>query len=265
MRSFTPKKLFDFYQVYESRDRSGTYGYKIRNFFVKEMMGKTPVSVLDVGCGHGHFLKSLGKDVELRVGIDIVRVPLKEAQRKSLLVILADAHLLPFRDQAFQLVTAREVIEHLVDPCNALKEWMRVSSRNVILSCPVKDGHMTFNAILYLLWKARNVGSHMKYRNLTNEQKLSKEAGHISVMTHKQLLSLSSIDGLWEIDKHVFFFRTPLILIVDQAKIPKQLRKLALRIEIATTRIPNHLGKLLFFGGFGATIRFSCTSARFHD
>ena len=262
LRKHTPKRLFDFYQMYESGDRSKTYGYKIRNFFVKELMVE-PASVLDVGCGHGHFLASLKDDIELKVGVDIVRVPLKAAKERSLSVVLADAHLLPFRDQTFQLVTAREVIEHLVAPYDALNEWMRVSSRNIIISCPVKDGHKTLNAILYLLWKMRNLVVQRQYRNLSNEQKLSKDAGHISVMTRTQILNLAAINRQWKTEKHVFFLRTPLTLILDKPKIPKQLRKLALRIEIVAPRIPTQLSETWLFEGFAVAIKFTCTSGRF--
>lgn len=177
LRACTPKKPYDFYQRYERREtRSKTYGYKIRNFFVKELMTEA-TSVLDVGCGHGHFLASLKDGIELKVGVDIARVPLKETKKKSLSVVLADAHLLPFRDGAFQLVTAREVIEHLVAPWDALREWMRISSRSIIISCPVKDGHKTCNAILYLLWKSRNRIMQQQRSNLTSKQKLSRDAG----------------------------------------------------------------------------------------
>lgn len=263
LRAHTPKRLFDFYQRYEDgEDRSKTCSYKIRNFFVKELMTE-PTSVLDVGCSHGHFLASLRDGIEPKVGVDIVRVPLKEAKKKSLSVVLADAHLLPFRDGAFQLVTAREVIEHLVAPWDALREWMRISSRSVIISCPVKDGHKTCNVILYLLWKLRHLIMQRQSSNLTGEQTLSRDAGHISVMTRKQILNLPAINLQWKTERYVFFLRTPLTLILDKPKIPKQLKKLALRIEIVAPRIPTQLSETLLFEGFGVAIKFTCTSERF--
>jgi ubiquinone/menaquinone biosynthesis C-methylase UbiE len=253
----TPKELYDFYQIYEDgEDRSKTFGYKIRNFFVSELMGK-PASVLDVGCGHGHFLSSLKEDIEPKVGVDIVKVPLNEAKRRSVSVVLADAHLLPFRDQTFKLVTSREVIEHLVAPYNALEEWMRVSSKGIIISSPVTDGYKTCNAILFFLWKARNLMTQRQRRNLTEEQRLSKDSGHISAMTRMQILNLLGTNKQWKIEKTVFFLKTPMTLVLDRKSFPKQLRKLILRIEILVTRIPAQLSELLLFEGFAVAVKFT--------
>ena len=72
---------------------------------------------LDMGCG----LKPRG-DVNLDV--------------KSLKVpnfVRADAHMLPFRNQAFSKVYMIEVLEHLASPLNALREVRRVLKRNGIL------------------------------------------------------------------------------------------------------------------------------------
>jgi SAM-dependent methyltransferase len=41
--------------------------------------------------------------------------------------VLADASYLPFKDDAFDLLTARHVIEHLHEPLQALTEWKRAS------------------------------------------------------------------------------------------------------------------------------------------
>ena len=240
----------------DGEDRSKTYGYKIRNFFVMKLLGE-PVSVLDVGCSHGHFLASLTESVEPKVGVDIVRVPLNDAKRKSLSIVLADAHLLPFRDEAFQLVTAREVIEHLVAPYEALKEWARVSSKSIIISSPVQDGYRTYNPILYTLWRMRDLMVQRQRRTLTEQQRLSKESGHISVMTKTQILNLFSAEKNWKTEKYIFSLRTPLALVLDMKSFPKQLRKLVLRIEILLSIIPARISTLLFFEGFAAAVKFT--------
>src|SRR6266545_3748463 len=48
----------------------------------------------------------------------------------------ANAHALPFEDHQFDLVVAVEVLEHLHDPVQGLREIARVGSRHVVLSVP---------------------------------------------------------------------------------------------------------------------------------
>jgi SAM-dependent methyltransferase len=84
-------------------------------------------SALDVGCAAG-ILKIIGlSDV---TGIDI------RAGRS--VTVLASGEYLPFRDESFQLVFAGEVIEHLREPLQALKEWVRVlkDGGRMVISTP---------------------------------------------------------------------------------------------------------------------------------
>jgi len=230
----------------------------MRDFFVKETMGK-PSSILDVGCSHGHFLASLKDGIEPKVSVDIVRVPLKDANEKFLNVVLADAHFLPFKDKAFELVTALEVLEHLIAPSDALREWMRVSSEGLIISSPVEDGHRTCNMVLYLVWCLRNAAIQRQSGNLSSLQNLNKAAGHISVMTRREILNLYSTKSHWKTEKCLFYLKTPFSIILDKAIFPEQLRKLVLRIEIAASRIPIELSRLVLFKGFAAIVKLQRT------
>jgi SAM-dependent methyltransferase len=95
-------------------------------------------SALDIGCADG-LLKSLG--LPGVIGLDIRRGPN--------VTILASAVYLPFRDDSFQLVFAGEVIEHLLEPAVALRDWVRVLKEGgrIVISTPnglrvsVSSGH----------------------------------------------------------------------------------------------------------------------------
>lgn len=83
--------------------------------------------ILDVGCGWGRELIRL----KGAIGIDLCLPFLKTA--KTYVendVILADAHHLPFRDDAFDFIAVTEVIEHLSDPTKVLGELVRVLTAN---------------------------------------------------------------------------------------------------------------------------------------
>jgi SAM-dependent methyltransferase len=98
-------------------------------------------SVLDVGCGVGHWGRLLAglldRDCQI-VGVDResewISQASKMAERSGLLQTfhyhVADAHSLPFPDESFDIVTCQTVLMHLKDPKKALNEFMRVLKPN---------------------------------------------------------------------------------------------------------------------------------------
>ena len=47
-----------------------------------------------------------------------------------------DAHYLPFKDNSFNHVICRHVIEHVDDPAQLFSELVRVSSDTILIQCP---------------------------------------------------------------------------------------------------------------------------------
>lgn len=98
-------------------------------------------SFLDVGCAEGFYLKLLSPST-LRskeicvVGLDIAKSYLAKAKRKAptALLVLGDAHKLPFKEGSFDLVLCSEVLEHVLNPGSVLKELVRVSRKYLILT-----------------------------------------------------------------------------------------------------------------------------------
>jgi len=84
--------------------------------------------VLDAGCGRSLFTE-IGSDWSFMiVAADVEHPLLSERKREFPTVrwVVAGAHPLPFRDEAFDAVFAGELIEHLVDPRQGLAEFNRV-------------------------------------------------------------------------------------------------------------------------------------------
>jgi ubiquinone/menaquinone biosynthesis C-methylase UbiE len=93
------------------------------------------VSLLDVGTGEGLFWKDAPR--QKRVGIDIRLTALTRAfDEQGILPVAASATLLPFRDKAFDFVTAVEIFEHLEDPGSAAAEISRVSRGGGLVTVP---------------------------------------------------------------------------------------------------------------------------------
>jgi SAM-dependent methyltransferase len=91
-------------------------------------------SILDVGCGTGHFTASLAQRGLLAIGLDRAPAMLTVLRQRQPArpVLLADAHALPLRDRSVDLVAFVATLEFLADPRRALAEAVRVARRGVL-------------------------------------------------------------------------------------------------------------------------------------
>ncbi len=93
--------------------------------------------VLDIGCGDGLFL-SLCKEKGIEAeGIDFSDVAVSRCTERGLKAHRVDiATGLPFADNAFPVVVALDVLEHVYEPGKLLREIKRISSGTVIVGVP---------------------------------------------------------------------------------------------------------------------------------
>ena len=93
------------------------------------------MQIVDVGCGGGfnlEFLKRWGNVT----GIDKSEASLASAKQYGT-VEMGDAINLPRADASVDLITAFDVLEHLLDEATALKEWYRVLKFNGYIAISV--------------------------------------------------------------------------------------------------------------------------------
>jgi SAM-dependent methyltransferase len=92
-------------------------------------------SLLDIGCGPGTITADLatrvapGPVLAVDQFADVLDVARAEAQRRNLSNVslaTADVHKLDFPDDAFDVVHAHQVLQHVADPVQALREMRRV-------------------------------------------------------------------------------------------------------------------------------------------
>jgi SAM-dependent methyltransferase len=110
-------------------------------------------TLLDVGCGTGHFTRWFRDQGLATIGVDVSRTMLAEARHLGTSACaLADASALPFADRSFDLVALVATLEFLPAPERALREAVRVARHGLVLG--------TFNRFsLYALRRRLRPGS----------------------------------------------------------------------------------------------------------
>ena len=106
----------------------------VKKIYQKEM------TLLDVGCGAGHYLKAIRDKVDKNIdytGVDFSPSYIKLAQKAfkaSAKFAVGAIQNLPFKNNQFDIVTANNIILHLPPPpIKAFKELLRVSKKYVIV------------------------------------------------------------------------------------------------------------------------------------
>jgi len=89
-------------------------------------------AALDIGCGEGSALFGLAPHARLAIGLDILLTDLLLAKKRfteagldNVAFVCGSALELPFADDAFDILNATDVIEHVPDPSRLLAEARR--------------------------------------------------------------------------------------------------------------------------------------------
>jgi ubiquinone/menaquinone biosynthesis C-methylase UbiE len=106
-----------------------------KNLFKWLLMGfPNAHTLLEVGCGTGHFTRFFRSQDLRAIGLDISPAMLVEAkQQHGLSYILADAKYLPFASCTFDLVAFITTLEFLDDPVSALREASHVARQGIVI------------------------------------------------------------------------------------------------------------------------------------
>ena len=111
------------------------WGSRVCNSNLLDGNGKT---ALDVGCAYGYAVDILNSFGYESCGVDISWYSLKEARqfRSSDFLVCDVQDSLPFKEETFDLLTCFGVLEHLVNPFQALENMTSVCKRVLICTTP---------------------------------------------------------------------------------------------------------------------------------
>lgn len=132
--------------------------------------GQEGVKILDVGCGTGANLEMLS-EFGAAEGVDVSAEALDFCRARGLEnVKQGEAERLPYEDNAFDLVTGLDVVEHLDNDLAGLKEMRRVLRRNgrALLFVP---------AFMFLWGVQDDISNHRRRYTLDDLKKVVRQAG----------------------------------------------------------------------------------------
>jgi ubiquinone/menaquinone biosynthesis C-methylase UbiE len=133
---------FDYFE--ENRGATAHDERRVHEYIISEVP-KNVITILDVGCGKGwvakHFLPKGPIVLSLDVSTSNPGKAIETYSSENHSGIAADSFHLPFVDNSLDVVIASEIIEHVVDPTEFIKELFRVVKKKgrLLVTTPYKE------------------------------------------------------------------------------------------------------------------------------
>jgi ubiquinone/menaquinone biosynthesis C-methylase UbiE len=114
----------------------GRQADQLEKELLRRLLDRFPAanSLLEVGCGTGHFSRWFKKQSLQVLGLDLALPMLEEAVRlDDVSYVCGNAHALPFANDAYDLVALITTLEFVSDSRQTLLEALRVAGQGLIL------------------------------------------------------------------------------------------------------------------------------------
>jgi SAM-dependent methyltransferase len=140
--------------------------------------------ILDCGAGSGHGYQKLASATQLRQqnyrGLEWDAASVAKARHNGLDVVQADLNNpIPYPDDTFQAIVGFSVLEHLLMPCQFLRECHRVLKPGGTLVILTPNIATYFTAALVLLGRMPSSGPHPDSELLMSSRPLTSLAAHL--------------------------------------------------------------------------------------
>lgn len=109
------------------------FGLRQQRYLELAGIGK---KIIELGCGMSPFLDVARISFTEVWGVDFSRETIKEAQKEfpDVTYMNCDALKTPFKDKTFDVSVAGEMIEHLRNPAELVKEMARITKKRIVIS-----------------------------------------------------------------------------------------------------------------------------------
>jgi SAM-dependent methyltransferase len=146
-------------------------------------------SVFVDGCGVGQYMAHLAPIAGTVIGLDVDFERLREARQRAPQVICGVGERLPFPSGCFDVVLSHEVLEHVQDDREALREIVRAlrPGGRLVLFCPNRGYPFETHGIM---WRGRYVFGNIPLVNYLPRRWRDRLAPHVKVYTRRDLARL---------------------------------------------------------------------------
>ena len=164
-------------------------GQERRLGIVREHIALENRTILDVGCGLGMYTAAFRRYSADVYGVEVERERAVQATERAKGVAQAVGEALPFPDNTFSVVFSHEVLEHVADDRQVVREAVRVTRPGGYL--------VVFVPNRLWPWETHGVYWHGHYRfgnipliNYLPDPLRNQLAGHVRVYTARKLIAL---------------------------------------------------------------------------
>ncbi len=191
----------DFYSKVSSENKEVLEYRKLQSAKMERCLGLFDEykcgKVLDIGCFDGFFTGLVGEKTGAELyGVELSETAAAKARKRGIKVEVAniDGTRLPFKSEFFDAVFCSEVIEHIFETENLLKEIKRVLKPDGYLVMTVPNTGAWYNR-LFLMFGYLPTHVEASSNTYTGNPFMTEGAGHIRAFTKRALLELLKLTG----------------------------------------------------------------------
>lgn len=133
--------------------------------------------LLDIGCGAGNLLQAARRNGWHAQGLDVSAGAVKHVRGLGFDVFEGELHDAAFPSQHFDVITAAELLEHLVDPRPLLNEVARILRPGGLFWTTTPHARGLSGRVLGLNWRCVWPPEHLQLFSIRGLTKLLREAG----------------------------------------------------------------------------------------
>lgn len=149
--------------------------------------GRASGRVLENGCGVGMYVEKLRQGAGGQVvGLEYDFPRARQARERNPAIVNAVGEALPFPEATFDLILSHEVLEHVADDAQAVREMVRTlrPGGRIVLFCPNRGYPFETHGIY---WRGRYIFGNIPLVNYLPRPLRDRLAPHVRVYTRRDL------------------------------------------------------------------------------